>query len=398
MDDSEGSRAPMHILAIADDTTGALEVGGQLVMQGVRALVSTEETLDRETEALVVDAQTRHAGASEAGDRVARLARMAGHARIPYVYKKTDSTLRGNIAAEFQALLDAFPERPLVYVPAYPKMGRVVRGGELFVDGKPLVETAIARDPLNPAQEGSIPKLLAGGCTARVRVAGTAEQLRRFLEDGAQGSVLVCDGSTDDDLGATASVIAAAGQPCVVAGTGGFVGGWARLLHVSHDFQAPGLRVARCLVISGSLHPASREQVLRAASGAIHTLYLGSDPDTDLVIAQLLSEALRTRGWAALDTPGTCPSGVGARIGALANRILGAVPVDCLVIFGGDTTLAVLRAIGATVIESAGELMPGVPLSLARHQDRPLVLVTKAGGFGGADMLVSIKGLLEKRR
>jgi uncharacterized protein YgbK (DUF1537 family) len=398
MNGSEGSRAPMQILAIADDTTGALEVGGQLAGQRVRALVSLRRKLGRGAEALVVDAQTRHLTAAAARDRVARLGHAAREARIPHLYKKTDSTLRGNIAAEFQALLDAFPERPLVYVPAYPKMGRTVRGGELFVDGRPLAETAIARDPLNPAREGFIPKLLARGCGAPVHAAGTASQLRALLDDDTRGSVLVCDGTTDDDLREIASVLASLRQPCLVAGTGGFVGEWAGLLPVERSYQAPRLHVERCLVISGSLHPASREQVRRAASDGVASAYLGGEPGSDTALAQQLAEALRTRGWAALATPGTCPPGVGVRVGALARQAVRSAAVDCLVIFGGDTALTVLRSIGATVLESVGELTPGVPLSLARDRGRTLLVASKAGGFGGTDMLLSIKELLEKRR
>jgi uncharacterized protein YgbK (DUF1537 family) len=398
MDDSENGRALMRILAIADDVTGALEVGGQLAMQGVRALVSAGESLDGGAEALVVDAQTRHLSPPQAAERVARLAQAAIQRRVPYVYKKTDSTLRGNIPAEFQALLDAFPARPLVYVPAYPKMGRRVTAGELFVDGRPLAETAIARDPLNPVREGSIPKLLAQGCTAPVRVAGCAAELERLLDGGAGGSVLVCDGTSDDDLRAAALVIAGFPQPCLVAGTGGFVGHWAALLPVERGFKAPEWRVTRCLVISGSLHPASREQVLRATSAGIPAAYLTGEPGRDAPIAQRLAEALRSRGWAALATQGMCPPGVDARMGALAREVVDAVPADCLVIFGGDTALAVLQSLRVAVLESAGELMPGVPVSLARYGDRTLWLVTKAGGFGGEDMLLSIKELLEKRR
>src|SRR5512138_683535 len=142
----------MRILAIADDTTGALEVGGQLALSGVKALVTTSKGLGVSGAAVVVDAQTRHMPAARAEATVAGLATVAQQASTPYLYKKTDSTLRGNIAVEFRALLNEFAGRPLIYVPAYPKMGRIVRKGELLVDGRPLAETPMARDPLNPVR------------------------------------------------------------------------------------------------------------------------------------------------------------------------------------------------------------------------------------------------------
>jgi len=193
-------------------------------------------------------------------------------------------------------------------------------------------------------------------------------------------------------------VLAGFGRPCVVAGTGGFAGLWASSLSVSRGWKAPEPRVERCLVISGSLHPASREQVRRGEADGIRTAYLMGECEADSTVAQKLEAALQAQGWAALATPGSCPPGIGERIGALVRRVLDAGLADCLVIFGGDTAFAVLRSIGVAVLESAGELMPGVPLSLARYQGRALALVTKAGGFGGADVLLSIKEILEKKR
>jgi uncharacterized protein YgbK (DUF1537 family) len=83
-------------------------------------------------------------------------------------------------------------------------------------------------------------------------------------------------------------------------------------------------------------------------------------------------------------------------MGVLVREALAARAIDCLVIFGGDTALAVLAALGVTTVESAGELLPGIPISTTTYAGRQLVLVTKAGGFGGEDTLLTIKGLLEK--
>jgi len=379
-----------QVLAIADDATGALEVGGQLAIEGVRSHVTTTGGLDLATDALVVDLETRHLAAAEAGLSVASLALAARAGGVPHLYKKTDSTLRGNIASEFQALLCAFPERLLVYVPAYPRMNRTVVGGELYVDGKPLAETGTAADRLNPSSEGNIPVLLAAGCSAPVWVAGKASELRVLLRDCAPGSVIVCDGTSDDDLRGTAAAIAEAGRPSIVAGTGGFVGHWTARLSVPRRYVAPRLRTGRCLVVSGSLHPASREQVRRASSAAIHTIYLDQQPDQETV------QALTGQEWAALATSGDCPNGVSARMGVLVREALAARAIDCLVIFGGDTALAVLAALGVTTVESAGELLPGIPISTTTYAGRQLVLVTKAGGFGGEDALLTIKELLEK--
>ena len=382
----------LQILAVADDATGALEVGGQLALCGVSAHVTTTGGLDLDSDGLVVDLETRHLPAAEAMERVGGLALAARAGGIPHIYEKTDSTLRGNIPSEFAALVHAFPERLLVYVPAYPAMKRTVVGGELYVDGRPLAQTATAVDRLNPSTEGNIPILLAGGCNAPVSLAGTPHELKLLLHDCSPGSVIVCDGASDDDLRETAEAIAKAARPVIVAGTGGFVRYWADRLPVPRGYAAPQLQVRRTLAVSGSLHPASRAQVQEASKTGLRTLYPGRQPDREAVAA------LARHDWAVLATPGDCPPGVSARLGALVREALAVEPVDCLVIFGGDTALAVLSSLGVNTVESAGELLPGIPVSIASHAGRPLLLVTKAGGFGGENTLLEIKESLERKR
>jgi D-threonate/D-erythronate kinase len=359
----------MLILAIADDTTGALEVGAKFAAQGVRAVVTTDLTNWPEAPAIVIDTQSRHMEPAQARDRVAAVAVKARDAGVSYLYKKTDSTLRGNIASEFQALLDTFPERTLFYVPAYPAMGRVVVNGELYVNGLPLSRTAFAQDPLNPSRESSIAALLG---------------------QTGFGSIVVCDGTSDDDLRASAIGLARFGQSHIAAGTGGFVDFWAGALPLERGYEALRPAAQRCLVLSGSLHPASMEQVRQGTAAGIATLYLSDNPPE-------LDAALSASPWVALATPGTCPQGVSERIGALARCALEGGLIDGLVVYGGDTAFAVLQALQVSVVESCGDLLPGIPLSLLRFGGREVALVTKAGGFGGPDTLLSIRRQLEDR-
>ena len=385
----------MRILAIADDTTGAIEVAAKLAMAGVRTLVTTNDNLECDADALVVDAQTRHLTPVRAYERVVRLAIMARDAGIPYIFKKTDSTLRGNIAAEFQALIDAFTERPLLYVPAYPRMGRVVSSSELYVHGAPLSQTAFANDPLNPSAQGWIPALLSEGCGAPILPAADGARIRELLTDAPGGVIILCDGATDDDLQAAAEALAATGRPCIVAGTAGFCEPWVRALPVEKNIQATSPAVLRCVVVSGSLNPVSREQIRRATEAGIPAILLAEAPDGDAQTAEELAAMLGRHAWVSLATPGTCPRNVSERIGALVSGILQAQPLDGLVVFGGDTTAAILDALSVSVAEPCRDLLPGIPVSVIRCGERRLALITKAGGFGDRDILSTIRKTLE---
>src|SRR5882757_8242987 len=147
-------------LAIADDLTGALEVGacfpGGIVSTG--RIVSAPPP----GHALVIDTENRHLSADAAAEIVYETVQSALRFQPWLIYKKTDSTLRGNIAAEFRALLKAVPERALVYAPAYPAMGRTVKEGHLLVHGIPVHESAFAFDTLNPVLGSHVGELMAG--------------------------------------------------------------------------------------------------------------------------------------------------------------------------------------------------------------------------------------------
>lgn len=104
------------VLALADDLTGALEVGAKFAGAGIASLVTTRLAVVP-GDVLVIDTETRHLPAAEAWRRVFHI---ASSARASLVYKKTDSTLRGNIGAELEAVTVANPGALLHYAPAYP--------------------------------------------------------------------------------------------------------------------------------------------------------------------------------------------------------------------------------------------------------------------------------------
>ncbi len=323
----------MQALAIADDLTGALEVGAILAGLGVPSLVTLDINHAPVDGVLVIDTETRHT-APDAARELHR--RLAARWRGP-IFKKTDSTLRGNIGAEFSGLIEA-TGRPLVYVPAYPKVGRTVVDGVLYVEGVPIAETAFARDPRNPVRESSVIRMVERGCPYPVDVR---------------------DASTDDDLAAIAATL----EPgALVASPAGFTSHWARAM--TRGAPPPLPTVGSFLLLCGSLHPRSREQA---------------------------SEAERS-GWDVLSTGAFQEGGETRAARELAERALARMPVDALVIFGGDTAYAVLSKLGCVDLEPLGEILPGVPVSRAGG----LTLVTKAGGFGPPDLAARIREKLKK--
>jgi len=362
----------MRIFALADDATGALEVGAQFArVSGAVPVWLGAEPPDLEmfagSQCLVIDTETRHLTPREAGARVRRFAQPG----IATVYKKTDSTLRGNIAAEFRALMEAWPGRPLVYVPAYPDLGRTVVDGELLVNGRPLRETVFASDPLNPSTIGNIKELL-GPVTLVRRPAQLAAAL-------TEGGILVCDGSRNEDLAAVAELLRASPINALAAGPGAFAGYWVRALLPRKASIPTRSRIESCLVVNGSRHPASRGQVLWAAGqGWQVVVWRGRDT----ALANLKPWTVITTADETLDSP--------PAVARELARAVSQTSFDALVVFGGDTLHAICAALRIEVVMACEELLPGVPLSRAGG----LTLITKAGGFGGADLAGAIRALV----
>jgi D-threonate/D-erythronate kinase len=335
------------ILGIADDLTGALEAGAKFAGQGLGARVTTQIAVSSppEVPVLVIDTETRHLAAEDAAAVVRDAAESALRFAPWLIYKKTDSTLRGNIAAEFRALLELMPHRSLIYAPSYPDMGRTVKGGRLFVRELPVHESAFASDPLDPVSESDISVLL-GGIPA-----------------------VVLDGESNGEVLAAAGRITAMDPPPLAAGPAALAGALAQCIPSLCRGEVRALpRLPRCLVVNGSLHPASVAQVAFA----------------------------RTRGcfeggWRYFEAyPGSSGPDRAGQTGEHVRRLIAASPIDALVVFGGDTAFGIHRTLGGQPFEAWGEVLPGV--SLSRCGD--LFWVTKAGGFGAPDVLCDIRRIL----
>ncbi len=336
---------PASFIALADDLTGALEVGSKFAGTGVEAHIAIGH---RPPAMSIVDTETRHLPATEAAWSVERL--LNGWPDLDLVYLKTDSTLRGNIGAELEALMRLFPDSPVLYAPAYPAMGRTVKRGHLHVHGVPVHQTSFARDARNPIHTSFIPDLIPGA--ARVHL---------------------YDGETDADIAGAARDILDNPKCRIAAGPAALAGHIAARIELPRSPIAPLPAIRRCLVVNGSRHQLSQSQIAHAKENGFCT-----------------------QGWSILRQAepghGAHPADVAKQTGEMVRDILKEGTLDALIIFGGDTAFGLLDALGRPEITSVGEALPGVPIS--RVDGRGLFLITKAGGFGDRDVLSRLKTIL----
>ncbi len=422
----------MDLLIIADDFTGALDTGVQFSKKGIETLVTTDRHIDfsllsEDVRVLALDAETRHIDAREAYEIVAGLARRALRAGVRCVYKKTDSTLRGNIGAELSALLAHCGRDALMFIPAFPKNGRVTQDGVQYVDGVPLHESAFAEDPIDPVRISGVAEIIRTQSDVPVRRVPVDDCERAAGEAHAERTICLFDATTDEDLLRIGEALRDKNKLDVLAGCAGFAEYLPQLLglHV-RAVQARPVS-GNTLIVSGSVNQASLDQVRQARQQGhlVLTLtpaqLLGRSAEderarkalADRLVALLLdgkrtilasatsrAELLNTSAYAHEHGIGANQIAVRAAesIGEVVGCVMATGAVQNLVVFGGDTLLSVMEAMRCAQILPLQEIAPGVVEARLPTGGAQFRVVTKAGGFGSLDVVARIERFLDETR
>lgn len=403
-------------LILADDLTGAADCAIAFRRRGgAAAVLWGEADQDEEIPVLSYDADSRGLSAEAAAQRHGAVLRRR-HGAGRRLFKKIDSTMRGQPAAETAATLAHLRARSGrafgVLAPAFPGTGRTTVEGRVRVGGRPLEEAEVWRRDHTYAS-AHLGEILAsagiGSCTlplATVRGAGLADALARAA--AGPDEVAVCDAETDEDLRRIAEAGLAGAPEAFYIGSAGL----AHALAAAHP--SAGLAPVRIapegrgsLLVVGSLAQVSRESARRLlADGAV--AHLPVTPETLLTdaagrakLAPALAERLG-RGEDALveivigDDP---DMSLGPRLAqALAEALAPvALQIGALAATGGETAAALLTRFAVQGIQLADEIEPGVSLGLTLGR-LSIPIATKAGAFGDADSLVRIRDRLRKVR
>jgi D-threonate/D-erythronate kinase len=417
------------MVVIADDLTGAADCAASSAARGCRAAVLLHSP-DQESEAgwpdadiLSIDANTRCQPAEQSSEIMARLVHLCDSQQTDnpgYVlFKKIDSTLRGNVAAELSALLQARrsgkpanAKLSVLLAPALPAQGRTTVGGRIVVYAVPLEETDIWKAEVR-APQSDIRKLitdsgLSCGSIEIDIVRSSSTCLRRAIAQTAElTDVVVCDAETDEDLGAIAS--ASTGQPAItaLAGSAGLAFQIAREIDAAAAAQVRTWSFAAgpTLFLVGTTASLSMQQArmledipdvatfhtrpgsLRTSPGGIQAdivQNLRSGRDVLLLLDE--SDHCSTYDWQFL------PQALSNLLSECQQYLGG------LVATGGETARAALDALGIRRLRLLGEVEPGLPISVADRWVRPMPVVTKAGAFGSTQALVRCREFLRGGR
>ncbi len=413
-----GPRRRPLLGCIADDFTGATDLASMLVANGMRTVQTIgvpedDDSAGMEADAIVVALKSRTIPADEAVRQslaVCRWLQDAGCEQFFFKYCSTfDSTPKGNIGPVTEALMAALGEDMAIACPALPVNGRTVYQGHLFVGHRLLNESGMQDHPLTPMRDADLTRVLGRQMTGTVGlidhavVGAGVEAVRRRMDDlrGEGVHVAIADAIADGDLRTLGAAVA--NHRLVTGGSGMAIG-------LPDNFRARGL-LAECrdaaalppvagkaAVLSGSAsvmtnrqvqcwldagRPAFRIDALRLAAG---------EPVVEGALAafRAYGEPVLFYASCGVEELQAVQARLGAeRAGALVEGAMASLAgrlkqegVRQFVVAGGETSGAVVLALGTRILRIGRAIAPGVPATVSGDGE-PLALALKSGNFGG---------------
>lgn len=325
---------------LADDFTGAMDVAAPFAERGlsVRVIVSPNDfhlAAEAHCDVIVLNLDCRNESDEIAQRRVEAARAALGVRTIDFL--KIDSTLRGTIRAMVETVLE--PGRTTIIAPSVFEQGRHVENGYLLVEGKRLEDSDYMNDPLSPPFIGRLEEILPNRVVSAPDMVGYDDMIR--LISALPQDALVVGAASAARVMAEKIAGNVRGTPSIPQGM-------------------------TALAVLGSKNEVSRAQArylaARVAGGAVIT------------IPAEMADARRVEQKLAEDA-----------------RLAVSVHQPCLlVLVGGATALAVLKALGIGAVLVTGEAMPGMPLGAAMINGKKTWIISKAGGFGDASLLARL--------
>jgi D-threonate/D-erythronate kinase len=331
---------------LADDLTGALDSAAPFAAaRGPLPIIWTGTACRADDGDFAFDSETRDADDRSAAARAGTLAAALAIGEATIAFKKIDSCLRGQPAAEIAAVVAAGGFRSTVVAAAFPRHGRITRGGRQWL-----------------STDGAWRDL---GIDIGADLAGRGLEVAHSARPAGAG-VFVCDAETEGDLERIADCGRALAAPILWCGAGGL----ARALAGAGAMIDAGVAVRPpVLVLMGSGHPTTSAQLAA----------LGPAPGRGVAVHRLTLP------------PSAAPAAARIALEGLVASAAAGPPPATVIVAGGETLMRLCTALGTARLVVKGEVEPGVPLSAMEGGAwAGTWVVSKSGGFGDLRLLVRL--------
>ncbi len=409
----------LKLLIITDDFTGALDTGIQFTKQGVKIQIAVEQnpeniSISDSTQVLVIDLETRPLTAQQAYEIVKYVMIWAKRKNIDYIYKKTDSALRGNVGAELKAVSDVYKEC-VYFIPAFPKIGRITKNGNHYINNVLLSETAFAKDPFEPVKHSHMKDIITKEYTnIEVCCVEKQIQIKDYLHKIEQG-VVVFDAETEQDMKNRLYELKQSQQLKLLAGCAGLAEFLPEILCLKGNIEAVYEKKKGLYVACGSLNPITKSQMEYACENGFERVNLSAnqklfleyyDTEKGKQFLKKLENICQNHNCIIVDTFDEIPyetEKLSEQKGLSKEQVRFAIAkchgkivkylikkgMDYTIFMtGGDTLMGLMKNLENTELTPVCEISQGVVLSTLKWNEKKLQVVSKSGGFGNKDVLI----------
>lgn len=407
-----------QVLVVADDLTGAMDSASRFASRGFETSVRLGSDEADGADVVVVDTDSRYVTPAEARERVRSAVR--NHS-AHLVYKKVDSTIRGNVVAETEAALAATGADGVVVAPAFPSEGRITVGGYHLAGGRPVTETATGADPEQAAPTSHLPTLFnhvdATVVSIPIDEMTSATDIRmRFrseLDTANRPVVFACDATTGDHLARLADAVAAVDNSLVYIGSAGLAGyvtvGGSDVAGVLGVVGSANERTLRQLeaVADDRVAIIDPDELVNSPEGAVDSTVdrladiLAEHPFAVVTAAESRSDVESTleAGRAAGLSNGETRSRVTAVLGDVTNAMSARADLKGLFVTGGAVARHALGELDVTSVSLTQRVVAtGVPVGEIRGGTLAgTSVITKAGAFGERELIFKCLAHLARR-
>ncbi len=408
------------LIVIADDFTGANDTAVQFAKKGAHVMVALS-TNPVACDIPIINTESRALKAQEAAQAVTTAIQNNITDNTHIVFKKIDSTFRGNIGAEIEAASIAFNVQLIIIAAAIPAAGRTTIEGECRVHGIAVTDTEFATDPKTAVQHSSIAKIMASqsqlpchNMTLReIRNGQFLNAINKACTSPAT-QVLIADAETDEDLAKIAEHLVNIKEKIILVGAAGIANQLPKSLFMHNNNPLP------LLVLAGSMSEVTQQQIeycrqygLNIIDIDVQDIWQHYNSTLSNVIKQAVpliktgkhcairtsscsSERERSREFCYQQNidPIAFSNLAASFLGKLGQLLIKNSSLSAVLLTGGDTAMAVASEIDTDGYIIKGEILPCIPYGYFTNHDT--MIITKAGGFGTIDAIEKIMIYLQE--
>lgn len=391
------------ILIIADDFTGANDTGVQLKKRGLNTKVVLEgSSIEDDGYSYVLDTESRALMSDKAKQKVKNELSSVDLNNYDLIYKKVDSTLRGNISAEIKAIDELYNPDFIIFAPSYPDIGRTTIDGVHLVNGKRVTQTEFSKDPKKPVLEDRLNYIFSDYSIDDVKL----HKLKELREDDLNlkhKHIHVFDIENNDDFSVLVDKALTIEGKILWVGSAGLANELFKKLFPQKS----------AIAVVGSLSEVSKAQMRYANAKGVDIVkidiskLLYNDDISNYVetIRNLIKEnkdIIVTSSYSDEDYLNSIKTGEELSmsredISNFTQKILSKIiingiqnlDISGLFITGGDTAIEFIKATNASGSIIDEEVLTGIPMMrMCGGIYNGMKLITKAGAFGDEHALI----------